>query len=261
MAQLDIKLVRFVDSCMSKNSETVHRFLETLKALGDTTIKDVYSVIFQLGLPSDLEFLCFELLNEAKVQQVKVNELVFATNIAAKMFIQRKMNEPNIIPVWTGPMYQESPIIHKTYDMVKSLFKTAKNEIFIVGYTFSLEHEYVKSLFNELIRAARRGCRIDIIFNNDQFNLTNLKNNWPDDLRLPHFYYWKGDSESQWASLHSKLILIDQRKLLITSANFTLYGFKKNIETGVIVENHNMVQQVWRQFRALLHNEEMTRYQ
>lgn len=260
MADLDSKIVRFVEACLINETGFLNNFMTLLETSSESARRNFQTALYTLELPFDLDFLGFELLQEAYKQNVKTDQLLLAINVAMKMHQHRKRTEPNLLPVWTGPVFGESPITHKTYDTVKHLFQKVKYEVFLVGYAFSLEHDYVRSLFNELIEATKRGCKIDIIFHQNDHNLINIKNNWPDNLQFPNLYYWDRDTDDKWASLHSKLIIVDQSKILLTSANFTLHGFEKNIETGVMIENHPIVQLYWRQFRSLLNNKEMKKY-
>lgn len=258
--ELEDKIVRFVDACLLRNNDFLKSFISMLQTNRDCATKNYQAALYPLDLPFDLDFLGYELLRDAHNQQLKGSELSMLIKVAIKMHQQRKRTEPSLSPVWTGPVFEESPIVHKTYETVQHLFQTAKYEILIVGYTFSLDHVYVRSLFSYLIEAAKRRCRIDIIFHQNDSNLSNIRNNWPNDTLLPNLYYWNGNSEDKWASLHSKLIMVDQSKLLLTSANFTLHGFQRNIETGVMIENHPIAPLYWRQFRSLLNNREMKKY-
>lgn len=257
MSDITEKTVRFVSTCIEKNEKLLDRFTKATGKYNNHLIKDIRSFVVNLDFPFDLEFLCHELLVEALKNGTTANELSKYIEIARSSIEQRLNKEPTIIPVWTGPVYEDSPVFHRTYETLKQLFQSAQYEILIAGYTFSLENQDVKNLFFELIEAAKRECRIDIIFHNNDSNLAELRNHWPRNIYFPHFYYWKGSKDTPWASLHSKLIMIDQKKLLLTSANFTYHGLKKNIESGVLIENHETVKQLWKQFRALLKNEEM----
>ncbi|MEB2275522.1 phospholipase D-like domain-containing protein [Bacillus sp. ILBB4] len=257
---IEDKIVRFVDTCYLRNNIFLNSFLQMLEANKNSVIKNYQAALYSLEMPFDLDFLGYELLQDAHIKKLNANELSLLMKVAIKMHEQRKKDEPSLSPVWTGPIFEESPIIHKTSETVRHLFQTAKHEILIVGYTFSFDHAQVQPLFSDLNLAAKRGCRIDIIFHQNDSNLSRIKNSWPKDIFLPNLYYWNGDPQDKWASLHSKLILIDQAKLLLTSANFTLHGFQKNIETGVMVENHPITGLYWRQFRSLLNNQEMRKY-
>ncbi|PGQ79691.1 phospholipase D-like domain-containing protein [Priestia megaterium] len=258
--EIEDKIVQFVDACFLRNNVFLNSFLDMLEVNKNSIIKNYQAALHSLEMPFDLDFLGYELLRDAHIQELDASELSLLMKVAIKMYQQRKKDEPNLSPVWTGPIFEESPIVHKTSETVRHLFQTAQHEILIVGYTFSLDHIQVQTLFSDLILAAKGGCRIDIIFHQNDSNLSSIKNSWPKDISLPNLYYWNGDPEDKWASLHSKLILVDQAKLLLTSANFTLHGFQKNIETGVMIENHPIASLYWRQFRSLLNNQEMKKY-
>ena len=62
-------------------------------------------------------------------------------------------------------------------------------------------------------------------------NITQLKQRWPSARRLP-VYTWQND-EDAIAKLHAKILIADRRDLLITSANLTGYGMRRNLEFGL----------------------------
>jgi len=80
------------------------------------------------------------------------------------------------------------------------------------------------------------------------------RDEWPGP-RIPEVYYDPravalGDSEH--TSLHAKCIVIDARKALVTSANFTEAAQMRNIEAGVFVVDPNFARSLVRQFEALI---------
>jgi phosphatidylserine/phosphatidylglycerophosphate/cardiolipin synthase-like enzyme len=58
--------------------------------------------------------------------------------------------------------------------------------------------------------------------------------------------------ERQHAVLHAKLVVIDQRRTFITSANFTEAAQQRNIEAGVLVEDRAFAERVTLQFDRLI---------
>ena len=62
-------------------------------------------------------------------------------------------------------------------------------------------------------------------------NWDQLRQGWPDDAPRPGVYTW-GDDDDQIAKLHAKVIVVDRRDLLITSANLTGHGMSGNLELG-----------------------------
>lgn len=261
MSNLELKILSFVNNLMVKNNSFEKDFISLLETYGDQVIENVQAFVRKANFPYDLAYLTYDVLDEAKRLTINAKQLLLTINVAIGMFRHRKKIEPVVIPVWTGPHFDESPIVHQTFDTVQHLFQTAKYEILIVGYTFSLESELIKSLFHDVIDAARRGCRIEIIYHQNEQNVEQILKSWPDNLFKPSLYYWKGNEINDWSSLHSKLIMIDQQKMLITSANFTFHGFQRNIETGLMVENQELAQIMWRQFRSLIKNNAMVKYQ
>ena len=62
-------------------------------------------------------------------------------------------------------------------------------------------------------------------------NLTQLRAGWPYDAPEPDVYGW-GDDGDPIAKLHAKVIVVDRRDLLVTSANLTGHGMSGNLELG-----------------------------
>lgn len=77
-----------------------------------------------------------------------------------------------------------------------------------------------------------------------------LKNAWPSNVSRPTLLKWIGNSEDAMASLHAKLLLVDRKDLLVTSANLTHHGLSSNIEVGVRVKG-NMACQLANHFNSL----------
>ena len=46
------------------------------------------------------------------------------------------------------------------------------------------------------------------------------------------------------AALHAKVISVDQKKTLITSANLSYHGQQGNIELGTLIESKNIAKQI-----------------
>ena len=84
----------------------------------------------------------------------------------------------------------------------------------------------------------------------DKFRLEE----WPGP-RPPEVYY-DGRAlalgASEHASLHAKCIVVDEHKVLVTSANFTEAAQLRNIEAGIFVVDTNLARSLVRQFEALI---------
>lgn len=76
---------------------------------------------------------------------------------------------------------------------------------------------------------------------------------WPGN-RLPELWYFPQALETEWknrASLHSKVIIVDRKRLFISSANLTDAAHEKNIETGVILESSKDAERIASYFDGL----------
>jgi phosphatidylserine/phosphatidylglycerophosphate/cardiolipin synthase-like enzyme len=79
--------------------------------------------------------------------------------------------------------------------------------------------------------------------------------NWPAECRLPELYY-DGRSLTTTAdtpiSLHAKCIVIDEREVFISSANFSEAAQHRNIEVGVLVRSATLARQATEFFDGMI---------
>lgn len=62
-------------------------------------------------------------------------------------------------------------------------------------------------------------------------NLLELTSRWPASAPKPSVYSWS-DEADEIAKLHAKVLVVDRRDLLVTSANLTGHGMEGNLELG-----------------------------
>lgn len=256
MNVLQDKVVRFVSVCIPNYGESIFDQLiaELKKAEIQTGFGQVQSA---LNFPFELEYLLFEMLKEAYDRRIKSIDLINVLQVAFKMAKYQIALQPRITPVWTGPAFDRDLTPFRTYETVKQLIDSAQNEVFIVGYSFSFRNEEILELLGSIEKAADRKCRINLIVNDQESNYSEIMNNWNRESYLLNIYRWIGTPEEDYASLHAKLIIIDQQRMLLTSANFSYHGFRKNIETGVVIENHQVSRNIWKQYQSLLRHDEV----
>lgn len=255
---LQCKIVHFISACLSAEGEIAYRQL--MSFLNNSySFHDYSNWQSKLKLPFDLEFFFYEVITSALDCKISSKELKQLMEVAYKMGKHQLELKPRISPVWTGPITNEAPIKLSTYDTVKYLLESAKEEIFIVGYSFSFKDEKIQNLLRCIENAVERNCRINIIVNDVENNFKEIMNHWKKERYQVNVFHWKGYDSSEFTSLHAKLVIIDQQKLLLTSANFSYHGFQKNIETGVIIENHEISKIIWKQFYSLMKEQQMER--
>jgi phosphatidylserine/phosphatidylglycerophosphate/cardiolipin synthase-like enzyme len=255
MGKLKKSILKLVEAVSQDSPDLL---IDIIKAIASEQEISEDQILQKLSLSYALHYFSLEVLRAARNSEVTPETLSYLIEMASFVHREKEKKETKISPVWTGPSFSSSPIKNKTFETVKSMFLAAEKEIVIVGYTFSLENTVVNSLVIELINASKRGCRINIIFHANSTNKKRILESWPKDVRLPQLYYWQDKKrEGFTTSLHSKLICVDQKQLLVTSANFTLNGLERNIETGILIQDDESVRQIWEQFRSLLSEKEI----
>jgi hypothetical protein len=133
--------------------------------------------------------------------------------------------------------------IHKNTDFtdetIHYMIGRAKSKITIIGYWVFKMDELFERL-NEL----SRNIEITFILNDEKIeeHSQEIKQNWnnrtkPKIYQLNRKLYPKGKLNK----LHSKVIIIDDKEILITSANLTFTAMNENIETGVWTKDKKII--------------------
>ena len=78
---------------------------------------------------------------------------------------------------------------------------------------------------------------------------------WPDGCPLPEIYYDPRSLASdpqERAVLHAKCVVVDDRELFVSSANFTEAAQERNIELGLLLRSSELASQVSNFFDSLV---------
>jgi phosphatidylserine/phosphatidylglycerophosphate/cardiolipin synthase-like enzyme len=170
---------------------------------------------------------------------------------------------PRLELVWTGP----EPRVSESRDtavVVRQLFADARQRVLIAGFSFDhgadifrplhavmRDHGVVVDVFLDIPRQERTEGDTDAFAAEavDSF----FRKNWPFGDPSPTVYYDpRTVAPGSRASLHAKCIVVDDRKALVTSANFTDRGQSRNIEVGVLVEDSGFASRLAGQWRGLV---------
>jgi phosphatidylserine/phosphatidylglycerophosphate/cardiolipin synthase-like enzyme len=174
---------------------------------------------------------------------------------------------PALELVWTGPDVPET-VIRDTALVVRDLFASATTSVLVGGCYFSGGEHILEPLY-EAIRD--RGVRATFCLNipepaPDVASIpahvraqvrSFLARNWPFGLPLPDFYYDPRTVQPLppgrvGVLLHSKCVVIDERRAFITSANFTHNGQARNIETGVQIDDEKFARELAGHWHSLI---------
>jgi len=129
--------------------------------------------------------------------------------------------------------------------IVRELFESAKRSVLIVGYAFYGSDRIFKPLADRMAGNSDLSVRVIVNIHPERgltaeqtvrrFSEGFLQTSWPFHPR-PEIYYSPGSFENQGsglASVHAKLIVVDEKRVYLGSANFTTAAFQRNLEAGL----------------------------
>ncbi|MFC2735935.1 phospholipase D-like domain-containing protein [Parascardovia denticolens] len=126
-----------------------------------------------------------------------------------------------------------------TMTVVQSMLEGVKRNILITGYSLS---SYFSELTDTIIEKSQKGVFVKFFINNvekqpDVDKLLRYKG------RFLQIYDYSNE-EDKMAALHAKVISVDMRQTLITSANLSYHGQQGNIELGTLIESGRTAKQL-----------------
>lgn len=134
-----------------------------------------------------------------------------------------------------------------TKNTVDGMLKNSQKSIIITGYSLS---EYFDNLIDIIIQKSQSGVFVEFFINNieAQRNVDKL-NRYKGRFLKIYNYSSRNDAMS---TLHAKVISIDGRETLITSANLSYHGQEGNIELGTFIRSEQIAKQVTDIFTQLV---------
>ena len=171
--------------------------------------------------------------------------------------------------VWTGP---ESPAAQSrdTAVVVAELFRSATRSVLVSTYVLQQVETVFAPLAErmDLLPQLRADIFLHIGRNGVDRRLDseivrefadNFRRRWPGE-RLPILYHdprGLTDQPEQRATWHAKVVLIDEEIAFVTSANFTEWAQRKNVEAGVLIRDPEFTRQLRRQFDGLVQSRDV----
>lgn len=130
---------------------------------------------------------------------------------------------------------------------VQDMLNGASKSILFTGYSLS---DYFSDMIDCIIRKSQKGVFVKAFVNRaeQQANFDRLYRYKSSFLKIYNF----AATEDKMAALHAKVISVDQKKTLITSANLSYHGQEGNIELGTMIESRKTARQVEDLFTKML---------
>lgn len=172
--------------------------------------------------------------------------------------------------VWTGPDHDQG-VSRDTAVIVRELLGRAQREVIIGGCYFTAGRQILQPLHTAM---RERGVRVrfcmDVgdkhrvdpvpLANAQRCAVAFVRDNWPFGEPVPEFYFDPRTAKpSDMTKLHAKCIVVDDRWSLVTSANFTYLGQRRNIEAGVLIDDAAFSTKLAQQWRNLIAESKLLR--
>lgn len=137
--------------------------------------------------------------------------------------------------------------VQSTKNTVEKMLADAKSSITITGYSLS---EHFDDMIDLIIQKSQSGVFVRFFVNDidGQPRFDKLRSYKGRFLKI---YNYK-NSGDYMSALHAKVISVDKKLTLITSANLSYHGQQGNIELGTLIESAAIARQVEDVFTQLL---------
>jgi phosphatidylserine/phosphatidylglycerophosphate/cardiolipin synthase-like enzyme len=138
---------------------------------------------------------------------------------------------------------------------VSSLLKDAKVSIRMIMYVAKNYPEYPDSLSNnllkELIASAKKGVKVEVILDQSDPKSSSDKT---DNLQTASYLSANGVSvylDTPEKTTHAKLIIVDEKYVVLGSSNWTYHSLAKNNETNVIMTSPELARHYTKYFERV----------
>lgn len=163
---------------------------------------------------------------------------------ACAIAADRSSTPPRAELVWTGPK-SGHPTARRTLQVMNEMLRRPMEEVLIVGYSIFLKGELAQKFVDRLATLSSRGVSVMFIVDRryrgwgptgaEGHSIREIREAWPTNVRRPSIYSWTSE-DNETSKLHAKLLLTDNRDLLVTSANLSGGGLETNLELGIRVQ-------------------------
>ena len=156
---------------------------------------------------------------------------MFVTGLAAKSRAAHGANEIEI--VWTGPS-RISAGARSTRPVIEEMLRSTKRGEKITIVDYRITHN-AKSIIEELNSCLSNGVEVDLIVDNSRANKDELRKCFAEKKLARPSIYTRKDGKSEFYKVHAKVIIVQDRQMLVSSANLTELGTEVNFEIGLLV--------------------------
>ena len=173
-------------------------------------------------------------------QQFESGYVLLADALEAYMTVVLSYEQLGSELVWTGPN-AGGPAARRTSQVVAEMLGSAASHVMVVGYSLFLAGAEATRVLERLGELSQSGVQVEFVVDRryagwdgvggEGFSVRQIHEHWPENCKRP--VVWSFTSDEGSAKLHAKVLIVDRRDLLVTSANLTGAGLGENLELGV----------------------------
>lgn len=183
---------------------------------------------------ASLRDACNTLIAMASVEGAsRVEPLFLAGALAAAAEAQRERQRSSVEVVWTGPR-AESAGGRLTLAVVTDLIAQARRDLLLVSYAAHTDPH----LNSALEAAAERGVAVTLLLERHEDNPRYQPWGTAFAGLAATRLAWPAARRPAGASMHAKLLVVDDEIALVGSANLTSRAMESNLECGLLVRGH-----------------------
>jgi phosphatidylserine/phosphatidylglycerophosphate/cardiolipin synthase-like enzyme len=209
---------------------------------------------------------CIEAIEE--LHRMCFSEELIAT--ALELVLQDRQRRPrmeDVIDLVTSGPEARGVTNRDTRVVVRELFAHAQASVLVAGYAVYQGQKVFEALAERMLAIPHLAVRMFLDIQRGpgdtsapselvrRFGHTFRNQQWPHDRPYPQLFY---DPRSvaiaapKRASLHAKCIVVDNRAIFVSSANFTEAAQERNLEIGLLIHSASLAERLTRHFDTLL---------
>ncbi len=139
------------------------------------------------------------------------------------------------------------------------LIREATHSISLMNYWMTSGSEILIQTLMEKVRSNPR-LRVVVVGDSRENFLVPFRRMWKRDVPEPAIYIYKPGMSSgaeDRSKMHAKTLVIDECKMLISSANMTKAAVSENIEVGISIEAPKAVRKIAEMINHLIHRPDL----
>jgi hypothetical protein len=193
---------------------------------------------FKLKAPPDHIDQIHELLSTWPRPAGEADSAGFVAALRAALGVRDLIaaRSPRCEVVWTGKGATGG--VRSTVPVIIEMLTGASASVLLLSYSVWLKQSRINSVLDRLAELSSAGVEVTWVVDvgyRDGHNLKEITSFWPPGRRGPRLFGWR-DVDDEIAKLHAKVLIVDERDALVTSANLTGHGLTSNLELGLRVQ-------------------------